>query len=288
MAALWGGSWPAGRVLGQLLPPLAASVWRFALALVMLLGWMAWRRDGFAVLRTLTPRQWAGLAAGGALGVAAYAICFMLGLQQVPAGRAALVVTTNPVLTSLLAAWWFGERLNVRIGLGMALAVAGAATVLTQGAPWLLFTGGLGQGELLLLGCVLAWSAYTLLGKRLLGGIDALTTTTVTAGFGLGLLVLAALGLEGGGAMAEPLQGDLRAWGALLFLAAGATVLAYAWYFEGVAALGAGAASAYISLVPVFGVLSATLLLGEQVDASLLWGGLLVLSGMAIMNRARR
>jgi drug/metabolite transporter (DMT)-like permease len=146
--------------------------------------------------------------------------------------------------------------------------------VLTHGAPWALFSGELGLGELLLLGCVVCWSGYTLLGKKLLGGIDALTTTTVTAGFGLVLMILAAGSFEGGAA--------------LVFLAAGATVLAYAWYFEGVKALGAGAASAYISLVPVFGVLFATLGLGEAVDASLLVGGLLVVTGMLVMNRARR
>ena len=77
-------------------------------------------------------------------------------------------------------------------------------------------------------------------------------------------------------------------WLALAFLAAGATVLAYAWYFEGVAALGAGAAAGYISLVPVFGVVFAALWLGERVDASILVGGPLAVGGMAVMNLARR
>jgi len=66
------------------------------------------------------------------------------------------------------------------------------------------------------------------------------------------------------------------------------TVVAYAWYFEGVAALGAGAASGYISLVPVFGVLCATLWLNEPLDRSILVGGLLAVGGMVIMNTARR
>ena len=41
-------------------------------------------------------------------------------------------------------------------------------------------------------------------------------------------------------------------WISLLGLAFGATVLAYAWYFDGVKHLGAGNASAYIILVPIF------------------------------------
>jgi drug/metabolite transporter (DMT)-like permease len=287
MAALWGGSWPCGRVLALALPPLSAATWRFGVALVLLVGWMR-VSGGFERLRQLTGRQWCGLAAGGAVGVFGYAMFFMLGLSHVAAGRAALVVTTNPVATTLIAAWWFGERLNWRIGAGMALAAAGALIVMTHGAPWTLLAGSLGEGELLLLGCVATWVAYTLIGRRLLAGIDALTTTTVTAGFGLAMLFVAALAFEGPSGLASPLHASASAWVALGFLAAGATVLAYAWYFEGVAALGAGAAAGYISLVPVFGVLFATLWLGEPVDASIAVGGVLAVVGMAVMNLARR
>ena len=287
MAALWGGAWPAGRVAAQALPALSASSWRFAIAsLLLALWWLA--RGGLQEARQLSRRQWLALLLGGAIGVFGYAAFFLLGLQHVPAGRAALVVTTNPVLTMLLAAWLFGERLNQQIGLGMGLAVLGAAIVLTKGAPWTLLSGGLGVGELLLLGCVLCWSAYTLLGKKLLAGLNALSATTLTAAFGLPMLIAASLGFEGSAALAAPLQASTAVWVALLFMAIGSTVLAYAWYFEGVQALGAGAASAYISLVPVFGVGFATLLLGEAIDASLLAGGLFVIAGMLLMNHARR
>ncbi|HEY8976467.1 MAG TPA: DMT family transporter [Burkholderiaceae bacterium] len=287
MAALWGGSWPCGRVLAQALPPLAAATWRFAIALVLLLAWMQ-VDGGFGRLRKLTRRQWGGLAVGGAVGVFGYAMFFMLGLSHVAAGRAALVVTTNPVVTTLIAAWWFGERLNWRIGAGMALAAAGALIVMTHGAPWTLLAGSVGKGEALLLGCVATWVAYTLIGRRLLAGIDALTTTTVTAAFGLVMLAVTALVFEGPAAVATPLTASATTWVALGFLAAGATVVAYAWYFEGVAALGAGAAAGYISLVPLFGVLFATSWLGEPLDASIVVGGALAVIGMAVMNLARR
>lgn len=287
MAALWGASWPSGRVLAQHLPPLAAAGWRFGIALVLLLAWLR-ASGGAARLQSLSARQWVGLAAAGAVGVFGYAVFFMLGLARVPAGRAALVVTISPVLTALIAAWWFGERLNRKIAAGMAMATLGAAVVITHGRPWLLVTGGVGFGELLLLGCAATWVIYTLMGRRLLAGIEPLGTTTVTAGFGLLMLVAASLLFEAPGALAAPLHAGPQVWSALAFLAAGATVLAYAWYFEGVAALGAGAAASYISLVPVFGVLFAALWLGEQVDASILFGGALAVGGMAVMNLARR
>jgi drug/metabolite transporter (DMT)-like permease len=286
MAALWGASWPCGRVLAQGLPPLTAACLRFLLASAMLVAWLS-RRHGLAALGRLSGRQWAGLTVAGAVGVFGYAVCFMMGLQRVPASRAALVVTTNPALTMLIAAWMFKERLSITIGVGMLLAAAGAAVVITHGAPWRLLTGGLGLGELLLLGCVLSWTAYTLLGRCLLSGLDSLTTTTTTALTGCALLLAVALPVEGPSGFAALTQAPPAIWTALLFLAAGATVVAYAWYFDGVQALGAGAAAAYITLVPLFGVLFSALLLGEPIDRSIAFGGALAIGGMAAMNIGR-
>jgi uncharacterized membrane protein len=127
------------------------------------------------------------------------------------------VVTTNPVVTTLLAAWWFGERLNRRIAAGMAIATAGALVVITHGRPWTLLAGGIGLGELLLLGCVATWVGYTLIGKRLLTGIDPLTTTAVTAGIGLVLLLSAALLFEGPQALAAPMHATASVWVAMAF-----------------------------------------------------------------------
>lgn len=286
MVLLWGLSWPAARVVAQAMPPLAASAWRFSLAVILLLAWLRWRLGGWP---RLSRRQWLGLVVAGAVGVFAYSAFFMLALQRVEASRAAVVVTVNPVFTTLLAAWWFKERFNARVGIGLALAVVGAATVLTHGAPWKVLAGDMGTGEWLLLGCIATWSGYSLMGKRLMAGIDSLTATTVTAAVGCVLLWVAAIAVEGSPQVLGSLNGLLvAAWFSLIFLAVGATVLAYAWFYRGIEVLGAGVASSYISLVPVFGVASSVLLLGERLDASLLVGGALAIAGVVLANRARQ
>lgn len=285
MALLWGLSWPAGRVVAQAMPPLTASAWRFLVAAVLLLAWLWWRDRAWP---RWTLKQWLGIAAAGAVGVFGYAVFFLFALRQVEASRAAVVVTTNPVFTTLLAAWLFKEVFNARIALGLALAVLGSSIVLTNGAPWQLFTGALGLGEWLLIGCIATWVAYSLMGKRLMAGIDPLAATAFTAAVGCVLLWAAALSLDGPAVVQGALQGlDGRGWVAMGVLSVGSTVLAYAWFYEGIARLGAGVASSYISLVPVFGVLSAVLALGEPLGMSLLVGGALALAGIVIANRAR-
>ena len=287
MTVIWGASWPWGRVVAQSMPPLTGAALRFLLAGIALLVWLL-SAQGSAPLRRLSGSQWLGLSATAASGICAYAVFFMYGLQSVAAGRASVVVALNPVLTLLLAAWLFRERLNLGIVLGMLLAVSGALTAITQGHPLQILNGGMGRGELLLLGCVVSWSAYTLLGRKVLKGIDALTATTVAAVLGSLMLLLAAAGIEGVAGWQQVFAAPLKAWVSIAALAFGATTLSYSWYFRGVQHLGVGVAAAYIVLVPIFGILSSALMLGEPLHASLAWGGLLAAGGMMWMNLARR
>ncbi len=286
MAALWGASWSWGKVVAQSMAPLAAASLRFLFASVALLLWMH-RASALRDLKKLTRNQWLGLTAAALAGVFGYSSFFMLSLQLVPAGRAAIVVTLNPGATLLLAALLFRERLNPAILTGMVLSAIGAYIAISGGAGATL-PGALGVGELLLLGCVACWVAYTLIGRLVLKGVDALTTTTVTTVIGASMLLLASLAFEGSAAWRALGDAPLNAWISVLALAFGATAIAYAWYFEGVKALGAGAASGYITLVPVFGVLFSSLWLGEPTPGSLFIGAALAISGMALMHFGRR
>lgn len=286
MAVLWGASWPAGRIIAQSMPPLAGACLRFVLAAMVLIPWMYWA-GGFSQLKSWSAQRWLGMAAAGATGVFGYAAFFLSGLQHLPAGKAALVITLNPVMTLLMAVWLFKERLNTIIAAGMLLAVVGAVVVLSHGKPLEILQGAMGIGELLILGCVVCWVLYTLIGRWMLTGVDALSTTAVTSTIGALLLLVGSLIVEGPSGLASAVHSGTTAWVALLFLAFGATALAYAWYFDGVKALGAGAASGYITLVPLFGVVISAFLLGERVDTSMLLGGAMAIAGTAVMSWGR-
>jgi len=119
--------------------------------------------------------------------------------------------------------------------------------------------------------------------------VDSLTATAMSAAFGCLLLWCAALWVDGPAVALDGLPlVTLHQAGLLVFMALGPTVLSYVWFFRGISALGAGVASSYISLVPVVGVSSAVLLLGEPLGWSLAVGGALALAGVVMANRARR
>ncbi|VTM24473.1 Probable amino-acid metabolite efflux pump [Stutzerimonas stutzeri] len=286
MAILWGASWPWGRVVAQAMPTFVASSMRFFIAIIPLVIWL-YAANRFRYAKKLRPNQWLGLFLTALLGVFGYSTFFIWGLKYVPAGQATVIVATNPVFTTIFAIWLFKEKWNKWVANGMAIAVAGSLLAMTKGEPAQMLTN-FGFGQLLLLGALVCWVAYTLLARKVLVGIDSLTATTISSIFGFLLLFIGALIAENWQDWAIVFTLDQSTWFSLLGLALGATVLAYAWYFDGVKYLGAGNAAAYIILVPILGILFSAIWLNEQVDSSLLIGGTLAVSGLGIMHWGRR
>ncbi|WP_374325785.1 DMT family transporter [Azonexus sp.] len=273
--AMWGGTWIAGRVIAQeLSAPLAVAALRFVVAGLVVGGVMLVAGGGIPLPKDR--QEWGLVWALGFFGIFLYGLCFFFGLQHIPAGRGALVVALNPVVIVLLA-WAIGkEGMNRRKALGSAIALAGCLTVIGNGDPLALLQGTVGIGEWLILGCVLSWAAYTFIGWRATGHFSALATTLYASFSGAFLLGLAAL-----------VQGDIdlsawswRVWSSMLFLAVFGTAIAYTWFTAAVQQLGAGHASVFINLVPVFAVLQAAVLLDERLGLPVLFGGLLVIAGV--------
>jgi len=279
---MWGGTWIAGRIIAQeLSAPLAVGAIRFVVTALVLAGVALLGGNGIPLPQT--GREWGVVSGLGFFGVFLYGLCFFFGLQHITAGRGALVVALNPVVI-VLVAWLLGmERMNRRKALGSAIALAGCLTVIGNGNPLALIEGTVGIGEWLVVGCVLSWAAYTFIGRLATRTLSPLATTLYGSLFGALLLGLAAL-VQGG---IDPASWSWRIWAAMLFLAIFGTAIAYTWFTEAVHRLGAGHASVFINLVPVFAVLQAALLLDERLGFSVLLGGLLVVAGVWLTTKQK-
>jgi drug/metabolite transporter (DMT)-like permease len=273
--AMWGGTWIAGRVIAQeLSAPLAVASLRFVIAGLVVGSVMLISGGGIPLPQGR--QEWTLVWALGFFGIFLYGLCFFFGLQHIPAGRGALVVALNPVVIVLLA-WLTGkESMNPRKAIGSAIAMAGCLTVIGNGDPLALLHGSVGIGEWLIIGCVLSWTAYTFIGWRATGRFSALATTLYACFTGAILLGLAAL-VQGN---IDPAAWSWRVWSGMFFLAIFGTAMAYTWFTAAVQQLGAGHASVFINLVPVFAVLQAAILLDERLGLPVLFGGLLVIAGV--------
>lgn len=277
-SVFWGGTFVAGRLLAPHLEPAASAFFRFVLATLMLLAWLYWQHRG---LPAVSRRQAGALLLLGASGVLSYNLMFFAGLETVEAGRAALIIAANPVLIAVASAFLFKEPLGVVRVLGVALSLAGAVAVIGRGELMGLLRQGVGDGELLLLGCVISWVVYTLLGRRMLHSLSPLLAVSYASL--AGTLMLGVAFASDGGVSLAPLT-EPTVWLSLLYLSLCGTVLAFVWFYAGVKAIGAARAAQFINLVPVSGVLLGVLLLDEPLTWSLLLGGALVLGGLWLTN----
>jgi len=279
---IWGGTFIAGHIVSNALPPLTAASIRFSIAAVLLLL-LAWQREGG--LPRLSAQQLGATAALGLTGIFLYNFCFFSALGQMEAGRSALFIAMNPIVTALAAAAIMRERLGWQKWAGIAIAFVGAAVVITRGEPLAAMRDigqSIGAGEMMMLGAASCWAAYTLVGRSALKGLSPIAATTYASLWGLGFLLIAASGEFG--AVAWGALG-WEVWASVTYLGAFGTVVAFVWWYEGVKALGPGRTAVFNNLVPVFGVSLAALMLGEQVLASMIAGGLLVATGVTLTNR---
>jgi drug/metabolite transporter (DMT)-like permease len=278
VAAIWGGTFIAARVVAPLMSAPAASLWRYIVASIALVAFVLAYERG---LPRLDRRQWIGVTLLGATGVALYNLFFMAGLEKIPASRGSLIVALNPAATLLGGALFLGEPLTRMRILGVAVALLGVVIVLGHGNPLDLFRGHVGLGEAQIFGAVLSWAAYTLIGKRVLAGLSPLVASTYAALLGTAMLfAVSALA----GDLALP-PASPQVWLAFAFLGVLGTGVAFVWFYDGVQRLGPARTAVFVNLVPVFAITFGVLLLGEHVDASMIVGGLVVVFGVWLLNR---
>ncbi len=279
---IWGGTFVAGRYLADQVSPLLAASARFILASLALLLFMAAAR--VALVRP-SLAQLAQLAVLGFFGIFFYNLCFFYGLQYINASRASLIVALNPAVIGLASWLLFKERLGRTRGVGIALCLGGAATVIVSRNPQLMQgTPDSWVGDLLIGGCVLGWGVYSVFSRGLNASLGPLQT--VTWSVLLGSLMLTVSAVSAGEVTLQALTRiDLRQWLALSYLGVLGSALAYIGYYDGLRRIGATRSGVFIALNPLTAVVCGALLLGEQLTLPMLTGGAVALLGIYLCNK---
>lgn len=258
--------------------PFAAAFLRFSMASTVLLA-VLHLRHGY--LPGIPTAQRVPILLLGLTGVLAYNALFFWGLQLIPSGRAAVIVANNPVMIAIGAALVFNHRLSWIKSAGVLVSVTGAAIAISHGNPLTLFSGGIGRGDLLILGCVFSWVCFSLIGKSVLTSVPPLATVTYAAVAGTAMLALPAV-MEG-------LAGHIGSycivdWGNLVYLGVFGTALGFVWHYEGIEKIGPTRAGLFINFVPISAIALAYYILGEPLTWSLAAGIVLVIGGVYLTN----
>jgi len=267
VVAVWGTNFVVIRIGLDALPPLLFAALRFTFAALPLV---------FMLKRPAVP--WRDLAAYGVLiGVGQFGLLFIAIDGWITPGLASLVVQVQVVFTIGLAMRGSGERLlPVQYG-ALALAVAGIAIILAH-------TGGTTTlpGVVLVIGAALGWSLGNMVQRRA-GQIDMLAFVVWSSLFAIPPLFLLALLFEGSAVMigAVAAAGPL-VWAVIAWQAIGNTMFGYGAWGWLLARYPASSVAPMALLVPVFGMGSAAIWLGEPLPAWKLLAALCIVGGLAI------
>lgn len=276
----WAGNFLIGRAVRADVPPVALAFWRWAGAAALLAPFAA--RDAWRSRAAFARRAPETLALAF-LGVAAFNTLIYLGLQTTTALNAFLFQAAMPVAIVALGVAAFGERLDARGAVGLALSLCGAAWVIVEGRPGRLASLELAGGDLLVLAAVIAYAGYSVLLRRRpkVGGLPLAFVT-----FAIGTAMLAPFFLWEHAV--RPFEPSAAAFAALAYVMVFPSVASYLAFNRGVELIGSARAGAHLHLMPVLGSAGAVVLLGEAVRPFHLVGVVAVAAGVALAAGQRR
>lgn len=227
--------------------------------------------------RRLRTPLWATLVIG-ACGGAVQSILIFSGLSNLPASTAVLVVQSQ-LPFAVLSAWVIGkERLNAARLAGIAIAICGVALI--AGAPEATSDY---PSLLLVIGGALVWAIAQAL-IRAFGRDDGPTTTGMIALVSAPLALAGSLLLESG--QWDSVQTATSAdWSALAVVFLLGYLLAYSAWYQVLGKYRVDQVTPFILLMPIAGVLTGALALGEELSARVLVGGAIILAGLWIVVR---
>jgi drug/metabolite transporter (DMT)-like permease len=255
VALAWGFNWPMLKIALAEMAPLHFRTWCVLGGAAGLFAIAATSGRSLAVPRG----QWGRLAAVTLFNVTAWNVLVAYGVTLMESGRASILGFTMPVWGVLLGRWFFGEPLGTRHIVALGLGMAGLFFLL---GGELTIAGRSPLGTALMLSAAALWAVGVVLMKR--WGQLGMPGTVFTAWQLLlgGLPIVLAVPFEAGSF--SPLRLGTGALLALVYSVAVAFVFSYWAWNRAVAALPVVVSSLTSLLVPLVGVFSGMLVLGER------------------------
>ena len=279
ITGVWGLNWPVMKIGVTDYPPLTFRVISMWLGLPVLALGLLVLRAPFRIART----HWRELAWLTLFNMVIWHALMIIAVKSLTSGRAAILGYSMPIFSALLGAWLFGNRLTLRGWSGVAAAALGVLLLL-----WHEVSNFAGKpvGVLLALVSALAWAMGIQLMRR-----TTMTVPTLTISFWMTTLTtlvmtVLAVGFEGPQWKAP----SAATWGAIVYNAVLIFGLVQTLWLSLARHLTPVASTLSVMLIPVIGVFSGALWLGEVLhwqDHAAVGLMLLAIASVLLPARAR-
>ena len=275
-ALFWAGNFVVGRLVAGEGGPLTLSIWRWALATLIILPFALprmWRQ------RDLIAKHWKLLCFLAVFSVASFNTLLYVGLQTTTATNALIINSSIPVLIIAFGMLLLGQRPEPRSLIGILVSCAGVFWLVSKGNWHVLLERGVSEGDLWILASSVVWAIYSLYLRFRPSDLDPVAFLGFTCV--IGTAVIATLRwINPLDEVSLPMEPHLLA--AVCFFALFPSLGAYLCWNAGLAKVGAARGGQMIHLMPVFGLTLATLFLGERMVSHHWIGGALIATGLLI------
>ncbi|WAA11754.1 DMT family transporter [Fervidibacillus halotolerans] len=269
---LWGYAWVLMKAGLDYMGPFAFSTFRFSTGTLTLFFLLSILKLGIPARK-----YWVHLAIVGMLQTTFVFLSVMYGLLFIGAGKASILLYSMPLWSSLLAVPFLKEEMSIKKILGLGLGMFGL--VIIVGFDILFVRDGKAIfGELLILFGALSWAISNIYYRKTLLSLPKLQTSAFQMFFGTIGIFIAYMFTE----WKEPIQWNGLSISYVLFTGIVASALCFTVWFVIISSVDMASATISTLLVPVFGLLFSSLLLGENITLETFIGSILIILGIVI------
>jgi drug/metabolite transporter (DMT)-like permease len=274
----WGGNVVASRLAVGEVSPMAVVFLRWLIAF-LLLAIFAWQpiRDEY---RKILP-HWPMILLMGVFGYTGFNALYYSAAHHTSGVNIAIIQGSTPIAILLLGYLVFRNRLTAAQFAGALLTVVGVLFAASHG-DWAVIAGlAFNKGDLWVLIASLMYAIYTLLLRRRPDCSALVFFAAMAAGATISALPLLLIEIRQGLVIWPGLKG----WLIIAYIAILPSLLCQMTYIRGVELIGAGRASIFYNLVPIFGAFLSAVVLREWPTLSDMLALALVVSGILIAER---
>lgn len=278
---IWGATPASGKFTVEAFSPLTITSMRFGLIALVLFLWLIVTRD---VKSLKPPRDVLKICfAMGFMGVLVHNGLLFLGLNYTTATNTALIESIGPTATTLLAFFFLGERLNRFGWIGIIISCFGALCIVSKGSIDVILSLSFNIGDILIVICEIAWSAYAVISWGIQGKLGTIAVTAWSALFGSLLCFIVGLATNS----LHIYEVTPPALYGFAYLVVFSGIFAFVAWNYAIQKVGASKAGVFVYLVPLTGGIVGVVFLGEEIHLSVLIGALFILSGVALTVRSK-
>lgn len=273
LTAIWGYNWVVMKKSLAFMGPFDFNAARMAMGALVLMGFMAWK--GLA----LKPRNAVLIALLGFSQTAAGTGLIMWALVSGGAGKTAILVYTMPFWIMIFAWIFLGEKFGGLYWIPVSASFMGLVFLLE---PWSM--GGTFMSKILAVLAGVCWGVGAVFIKMLQKreGFDLLSVTTWQTFFGALPLIVTAFLIP-----SEPVTWTPYLVGAMIYNGLLVSALAFILYINVIRNLPAGVGGMGLLAIPVIGMTSSWIEMGERINDWEAGGIILILLALAILSFLR-